>query len=809
MKNFLVLASFAALLATSNGAAVVKRDDIDFEELEHYWSYGRSEPVYPSPQISGVDDWAEALNMAKALVDQMTNEEKNNVTYGYSVTTTGCSGMSGSVPRLNFPGLCLQDAGNGVRGTDMVNSYPAGLHVGASWNKGLAYERSLHMGGEFRNKGVNVALGPVTGPVGKIARGGRNWEGFSNDPYLSGALTGETIRGLQESVIACVKHLVAYEQEASRNPQFGLIEGTHNQSISSNVDDKTMHELYMWPFQDAIKAGAGSVMCSYNRINNSYACENSKVMNGLLKEELAFQGFVVSDWDAQHSGIASAESGLDLAMPDSVFWENGTLVEAINNGTMAQSRLDDMVTRIVAAWYKLAEIEDPGFGLPYDLTQPHDLVDARDPASADTILQGAVEGHVLLKNKDNALPLKKPRALGLYGYDATASARNFLLGTSLELWNFGLTNTLTYSNGTDINIEDIWRLFLSSYDPTQSGPDVALNGTFFVGSGSGANTPSYVDAPYDAFVRQAKQDGTWLSWNFIDQDPKVNGGNDACIVFINDASSEGWDRPTLRDDYSDELVKNVASKCSNTIVVVHNAGVRIVDSWIDHENVTALVFAHLPGQDSGQALIDVLYGNQSPSGRLPYTVAKNESDYGSLLSPIVPEGTVDQYYPQDNFTEGLYIDYKHFLKYNITPRYEFGYGLTYTTFDYANISITKQGADTAQFPPEATLVQGGNPNLWEVVATVTCDVTNSGNVTAAEVAQLYVEIPNGPGRVLRGFDKVSIAPGETQTFVFDLTRRDLSTWDVENQNWALQQGDYAVYVGKSVLDIQLTGTLSI
>ncbi|KAG7876353.1 hypothetical protein KL938_004421 [Ogataea parapolymorpha] len=189
MKNFLVLASFAALLATSNGAAVVKREDVNYEELENYWSYGRSEPVYPSPQIFGVDDWAEALNKAKALVDKMTNEEKNNVTYGYSVTTTGCSGMSGNVPRLNYPGLCLQDAGNGVRGTDMVNSYPAGLHVGASWNKGLAYER-----------------------------GGRNWEGFSNDPYLSGALTGETIRVLQESVIACVKHLVAYEQEASRKP---------------------------------------------------------------------------------------------------------------------------------------------------------------------------------------------------------------------------------------------------------------------------------------------------------------------------------------------------------------------------------------------------------------------------------------------------------------------------------------------------------------------------------------------------------------------------------------------------------------
>ena len=160
--------------------------------------------------------------------------------------------------------MCLQDAGNGVRGTDGVNGYAAGIHMGANWNRDLALQRAQFLGAEFQRKGVNVALGPVAGPLGKIAKGGKNWEGFSNDPHLAGQLTYQTIFGLQESVIACVKHFVLNEQETNRNPS--LIDLTAlNVSISTNVDDKTMHELYLWPFQDAVKAGVGSVMCVYSK----------------------------------------------------------------------------------------------------------------------------------------------------------------------------------------------------------------------------------------------------------------------------------------------------------------------------------------------------------------------------------------------------------------------------------------------------------------------------------------------------------------------------------------------------------------
>jgi beta-glucosidase len=209
----------------------------------------------------------------------MTLEEMNELTYGYSEPSTGCVGRSGGVPRLGFPGFCLQDAENGVRSADGVNAYSSGIHIGASWNSSLAYERGQYMGAGFKKKGVNVALGSVMGPIGRIAEGGRNWEGFAADPYLTGILGAETVKGIQESVITSVKHFIAYEQETNRN----LDTTTNTEGVSSNVDDQTMHEVYLWPFQDAVQAGAGCVMCSYNCINNTYACSN-KVMNDCSKQ---------------------------------------------------------------------------------------------------------------------------------------------------------------------------------------------------------------------------------------------------------------------------------------------------------------------------------------------------------------------------------------------------------------------------------------------------------------------------------------------------------------------------------------------
>jgi beta-glucosidase len=243
-------------------------------------------------------------------------------------------------------------------------------------------------------------------------------------------------------------------------------------------------------------------------------------------------------------------------------------------------------------------------------------------------------------------------------------------------------------------------------------------------------------------------------------------------------------------------------------VTIHNAGVRLIDQWIEHPNVTAVIFAHLPGQDSGRALVQLLYGYQSPSGKLPYTVAKNESDYVTL-SPSLPEGEY-QLFPQSDFSEGIFIDYRSFDKKNITPRYEFGFGLTYTTFAFSDLEIeVLPGVPTTYLPPSSPILEGGIPSLWDVVAQVHATVSNTGGMDAAEVAQLYVGIPGGPVKQLRGFSKVDIPVGANVTVEFDLLRRDLSEWGVVEQSWVLQQGSYEIYVGSSSRDLPLSGTLTI
>ncbi|KAI6855986.1 putative beta-glucosidase [Hortaea werneckii] len=776
---------------------------------EQYWSYGRSPPVYPTPVGGNDPAWQEAYAQASALVAELDDVQLASLTLGSS-DTRGCSGFID--PVAGFPGMCLQDNENGVRATDQSSGFPSQLSIGASWNRSLALNRAQFLGREFKARGANVVLGPVGGAMGRIARGGRNWEGFSNDPYLSGQLIAPTVTGIQESVIACVKHWLFNEQETNRNPfAFGFLGYFGNQAVSSNVDDRTAHELYMWPFQDALAAGAGSIMCSYQRANNSYGCQNSKLMNGLLKGELGFQGFVVSDWYAVHTGKAANEAGLDMVMPSSSFLTPESLAEAVNNGSVSAERLTDQATRILAAWYRFAELEQPGLN-------QHEDTNAQAEDVESTLLQGAIEGHVLVKNTEGALPLdpSSTDTLNLFGYDAIGGLNTSAEG--LGLYDIGLANTQKYEDGRVFTFIDYYLQAGDILPDPHAGPQIALDGTILSGGGSGAVKVAWSISAHDALASRARTWNQTLHTQFVGQKPTVKAPDAPCIVMINAQSSEGWDRSGIRDEYSDTLVENVASQCKNTIVVIHNAGVRLVDTWIENPNVTAVIFAHVPGQMNGEALATILYGEQSPSGRLPYTVAKTEADYGDLLSPSLPSADTPLY-PQSTFDEGLFIDYKHFIQQDITPRYPFGYGLTYSTFTYSNLSIRlAEGATTSPLPPAfqpsnpntTTLPQGGNPALFDHLATVSVQITNSGSVTAAEVAQLYVEVASSDlPLALRGFEKKLLSPGETETFSFPLRRKDLSVWDVWQQDWVLSKGPHGVKVGKSVGEILVQGTLEL
>lgn len=582
------------------------------------------------------------------------------------------------------------------------------------------------------------------------------------------------------------------------------------EAISSNIDDKTLHEAYMWPFYDAIKAGTGSIMCSYNRLNNSYACQNSKAQNGLLKGELGFQGWVVSDWGAQKSGVASALGGMDVAMPSGQTHWGGNLTLAVNNGTVDEATVNNMATRVLASWFQMKQDTnhpEPGVGMPKDLSLPHKIVDARNASAKSTLFEGAVEGHVLVKNTDNALPLdgSKMKMISLFGYSAKAPDTNNYAkpapGAIFAAWNMGASS----GNLVELNIGFMGNL---SYGPYSS---TSRNGTIISGGGSGATAQNLISAPYDALVAQAHEDGTALFWDFESGAPLVNPMSDACLVIGNAWATEGYDRPELHDDFTDGLIQNVADQCANTIVVLHNAGVRLVDQFVDHPNVTAIIFAHLPGQESGRALISLLYGRSNPSGRLPYTVARNESDYGAVGKPDdFPAREKYALFPQADFAEGVFIDYKDFDVRNVTPRYEFGFGLSYTTFAYSGLEAVVMECARGEWPV-GPVAQGGQEDLWDVVATVTARVRNTGARDGREVAQLYVGIPGAgqPARQLRGFEKPLVAAGAEVDVEFPLTRRDLSTWDVAAQKWRLQRGDYKIYVGSSSRNLPLTTTLTL
>ncbi|KAG8166141.1 hypothetical protein KVR01_004693 [Diaporthe batatas] len=766
----------AALLAAVTAGVVVGQTD-DTGPPSEVPFYGLSPPVYPTPVGDGKTSpkWSSAYKRARALVAQMTLEEKSNITRGFP---GACVGNTGSVARLDIPALCFADAPDGIRGQEFVSAFPAGIHVAATFDKDLMERYGRALGEQYYAKGINVALGPVAGPLGRMVRGGRNWEGLSNDPYLAGVGMGAITKGIQDAgVIATPKHWLLNEQEHRR------LRGDQGVSISADVDDRTLHELYAFPFMDSLREGAGALMCGYNRANQSYVCQNSKLLNGVLKTELGFEGFVVSDWGAHESGVGSANAGLDVVMPNGGYWGNN-LTQAVNNGSVSTDRLDDMVTRVLASFYYLRQENTFPSPAVYSSTQKHFAVQAQAFDHTELIHEIGAAGTVLVKNVNGTLPFKNPKFLNIFGYDATVKA---------QPWE----NPSRFGGGYEVNFG--WETF---------------NGTLISGGGSGSSTPSYVFDPFMAISERIRKDRGTLRWDFWSENPSPAYVNaEHCLVFINAYASEAFDRTTLKDEFSDNLVKNTAANCSSTIVVLHSAGVRVVDEWIDHPNVTAVIFAGLPGQETGRSLVSVLYGDVNPSGRLPYTVAKNESDYGYLLNSTVS----DDYYPATNFSEGLFIDYRMFDKEDIEPQFEFGFGLSYTTFEYSGLTTSLVGKASnesfAEYPnPDIAIVQGGHPELWDTIAVVRATVENSGNVDGADIAQLYISIPaeGTPTRQLRGFKRVGpLAPSEGRRAVFELTRRDLSVWDVEKQQWRLVRGEYGVHVGRSSRDLPLTGSFTI
>ncbi|CAO3595855.1 unnamed protein product [Absidia cylindrospora] len=671
----------------------------------------------------------------------MTLEQKIGIMTGNGILKGPCVGNTEAVDGI-FPKLCYQDGPIGVRGTSGVTAGVSGINTAASFDKEAIRQRGEYLGAEFRGKGANVYLGPDVNMV-RTPYAGRNFETFGEDPYLSGVAGVETILGVQsQGVIAQIKHLIANEQETWRN------------SYSSNLDDKTLNEVYLWPFEEAINAGVASIMCSYNKVNGTHACENEYILNNVVKKRLSFKGFITSDWLATHSTVDSANHGLDVNMPGP-FHYGDRLVKAVKDGKVTEATINDKAVRIVSAWYKLGQDSGyPAVNMNAVYSAKDQKVDVQGNHKQYVRSLGA-GSTVLLKNQNQVLPLVpgKVKSMAIIGTDAGDS---LILGNKL------------------------------------CGTAPCLTGTMAMGGGSGSANYPYLVTPLEGIKNRAGSNVTiyhgGTDIDLIGASSKAKK-SDVAIVFSNVFTMEAIDRQNLKlNRNGDALIKAVARENKNTIVAIHSPSA-VLMPWIDHPNIKAVVWAGYPGQESGNSLADVLFGDVNPSGRLPYTIAKNKEDYPVDVSLAKKEL---------DYTEGVFVGYRYFDQHKIDPLFEFGFGLSYTTFTYSHLNINNSGG------------KGMTTSSNLVEASI--KIENTGDKDGAEIVQAYIGFPSSAGqppKVLRGFEKVFLKHSQATTVHLTFGKRELSVWDSGKSNWVLTSGVYTLYIGASSRDIRQSTTFSI
>ncbi len=684
------------LLATSCGAPRGRAPDGGM-----VFDFGALDPgILSAPGTPGSSD--AAVSRTAALLGTLNPEDKIQLVHGidgaYVGNVAAVAGLSA---------LTLQDGPAGVARFGDVTAFPAPITLAASWDRDLVERWGAAMAAEERGKGVMIQLGPMMNLVRSPAAG-RNFESFGEDPFLSAELSAADVVGMQsQKVVATAKHFVGNEQETNR------------MGVDSRIDERTLHELYYAPFEAAVGAGTGAVMCSYNRLNGSYACENAALAD--LKEGMGFTGWVMSDWGATHTTVEAANRGLDMEMPAGDFFAS-PLAAAIDAGSVAQTRLDDMVARLLGALVRIGVLDDPPSGNPNAIvTSPeHDAL-AKEAASA---------GITLLQNKGAALPL-------------------------------------------DASVKSIAVIGSAGGDSP-----------FATGGGSAQVNTRYVISPFSAIQAQAP---TSTSVSYARGDSGGDRGlavaaaaaADAAVVFAAVDSGEGYDRDSLAlAPDVDDLIAAVAAVNSRTIVVLHVPGA-VLMPWL--EDVSTVLVAWYPGEQNGSAIAPILFGTANPGGKLPVTFPRSAGD--------LPQVSTDMEVP---YGEGLAIGYRTLDARGIAPLFPFGHGLSYTTFAYSGLGL-RPGAASGSI---------------DVVFTL----SNTGTRTGSEVAQLYLGFPKAAGeppRLLRGFERVSLSPGESRQVTLTLDPRKLACWNPTVHARYVPSGTYTIAVGGSSRDLPLQTSLQV
>jgi beta-glucosidase len=691
------------------------------------------------------------------LLGRMTLEEKASMLAG--------SGWMESMPieRLGIPAIKMADGPMGVRAwygssavTNAANTpkvlstaFPAGIAMGATWDTDLVEREGRAIGQEVKALGRDMILGPTVN-INRVPLWGRNFEGYGEDPYLSGRLGVAYIKGVQsEGVIPSVKHFVANNEEFERH------------RIDEKIDDRTLNEIYFPAFKAAVQdANVWAVMSAYEKVNGRYCSENPYLLRDALENGFGFKGFVISDWGSTYSTAPTVNAGMDLEMPggppakamlssprtimsgNSGAWLTADKVLAeIKAGHIRETTLDDNVSRILRVIFESGLFDHPHTG--------GGEVDT--PEQRAIALQGATEGIVLLKNEGGLLPLDpaKVKSIAVIGPNA-AVARTGGGGSSLVRPKSAVSplDGIKAKAGSEVKITYALGVGMEGEDPAQDTPEARAN------------------ALKEA-VEAAKR-------------------ADLAVVIVgryNKIESEGFDLKTMDlPAGQDELIEAVEKANPRTVVVLNTGDPVTMTKWIDQ--TPALLDMWYGGEEGGDALAAVLFGDANPSGKLPVSLPKKFED-----SPAAAN------YPGKDlhvtYAEGIYVGYRYYDTKNVEPQFPFGFGLSYTTFAFKNLRLAH---------PTAT-------DTGERVSAVMVDVENTGKRAGAEVVQLYVHDGHSkidrPIHELKRFQRVELQPGDSKTVIFVLNRGDFSYWSPEKKDWVLDPGTFEVQVGASSRDIRL------
>lgn len=789
------------------------------------------------------------------LVDQMTTEEKVQFTYGHDGPATGnIPGLS----RLDIPSVQMADGPVGVRAGE-ATAFPATIAAAASFDRDLVYETGATMGVECKAKNQDALLAPALN-IDRVPVNGRTFEYYSEDPYVSGELAAEMAQGIQdEGIVACAKHFVANNQEIDR------------MSVSANVSERALREIYFPGFKKTIQeGGALSVMGAYNRVNGTYCTQNAFLLEDVLKGEWGFEGYELSDWGATHSTATAANTGHDLDMYGGQF-ENG-LLTAVQNGDVPESRLDDMVERFLLAYKVTGHLDGEKAGsagaqnttahqtlaretaeqgavllknendvLPLDTTAIDSLAvvgsgvesavvggggssDVTPPYSVDPLsaIESYVGDDVTVTHESGETSFTTVPSSVL---TPPSGSGDGLQGEYFDNQNWSGTPVTTQVDAqvdtTDTDVAAATAVSENDFSVRWSGtitvPDdgfyafelssddgsfLSIDGEQVIDNGGAHAVESVVGAveltagDHDITVEWFEAEGgaqITLSWaapgetTGIDRTRQAAADADAALVFGQGSSTEGWDRSNMvLDGIQNALIDAAASANANTAAVLRTGG-PIEMPWVD--DVPAILQLWYPGMEDGNATANVVFGDTNPGGKLPITFGRSFDDYPADETHEYPGVN-----GQADYTEGVFVGYRWFDQRAIEPLFPFGHGESYTDFAYANVQV-----------PDSTTPDS--------TATVTVDVTNTGDRAGSEVVQLYVQDLDAsvqrPPKELADFAKPTLAAGETTTVSLELDRESFQFWDPATGEWTVEDGDFQVLVAASSRDIRGQGTITV